>query len=167
MFILVVLTASGKNPARQPVGQKAVVFAQLRAQLGSPPGVVERLWTKPAALRREVNGTTRSLRRQRHLTKAQMKDLVAAYEAGELTKDLALTFHVDRQTVSAILKRHQVPRRPKGLNSEQVHQAVELYCQGASVATIAKEFGVDAKTVWSRLKERGVKMRDTHGRERS
>lgn len=104
------------------------------------------------------------MQRQRRLNEEQVRALVAAYEAGELMKDLAMNFHVDRQTVSAILKRHQVPRRPKGLDSGQIHQAVELYCQGASVAMIANEFGVDAKTVWTRLKERGVKMRDAHGR---
>lgn len=159
-----VQSASRKNPAGRPVGQKAEVFAQLRAQLGSPPGVVERLWTKPAATRRAVSRPTRPEQRQRHLNKEQTKALVAAYEAGELMKDLAMNFHIDRQTVSAILTRHRVPRRPKGLSSEQIHRAVELYGQAASVATIAKVMGVDAKTVWTRLREHGVVMRNTHGR---
>lgn len=79
---------------------------------------------------------------------------------------LAQHFGVHRSTVSAILKRHAVSTRQSGLSAEQVRRAVLLYGQGKSLAIIGNELGVDTGTVHDRLRERGVVMRDTHGRER-
>jgi hypothetical protein len=41
-----------------------------------------------------------------------------------------------------------------------------LYREGWSLARIGERMGVDPTTVLARLPERGVRMRDTHGRER-
>jgi hypothetical protein len=38
--------------------------------------------------------------------------------------------------------------------------------EGQSLAQIGAHLGVDHGTVWRQLRKRGVKMRDTHGRER-
>jgi DNA-directed RNA polymerase specialized sigma24 family protein len=64
------------------------------------------------------------------------------------------------------LKRHGVSTRQSGLSAEQVRQAVLLYAQGKSLAIIGNELGVDTGTVHNRLREQGVTMRDTHGRQR-
>ncbi len=55
--------------------------------------------------------------------------------------------------------------RRTGLSDEQIEEAVELYAeQQWSLVRIAGKLGVDHGTVWARLKERGVRMRDTQGR---
>jgi DNA-binding CsgD family transcriptional regulator len=103
---------------------------------------------------------------QRRLTKPQQAELVERYRSGDLMTELAKRFGIDRRTVSAILKRHEVPTRPQGLSVEQLQDAVLMCAQGNSLAVIGSKLGVDTGTVYNRLREQGVIMRDTHGRER-
>lgn len=56
--------------------------------------------------------------------------------------------------------------RGVGLRPAQVDEAVRLYKNGWSLVRIGEQFDVHARTVQRRLRERGVRMRDTHGRER-
>lgn len=51
-----------------------------------------------------------------------------------------------------------------GLSPTQVDEAVRLSVEGASLETIGPRLGVDAGTVHARLRERGLRMRDTQGR---
>ena len=76
------------------------------------------------------------------------------------------SFKIKLGSVSAILKRHEVPTRPQGLSVEQLQDAVLMYAQGNSLAVIGSKLGVDSGTVHNRLRLQGVQMRDTHGRER-
>lgn len=69
-------------------------------------------------------------------------------------------------TVSQVLKRHGVMLRRRSLAPVQIDEAVRLYESGWSLARIARKFDVDPTTVHNRLRERGVRMRDTQGRER-
>jgi DNA invertase Pin-like site-specific DNA recombinase len=110
--------------------------------------------------------TPPTTQRQRRLDAAEQEDLVARYQAGDLMTELAERYSIHRRTVSAILKRHGVPTRASGLSPEQIQQAVLMYAQGQSVAKIGKLLGADATTVHTRLREQGVRMRDTQGRER-
>jgi DNA-binding MarR family transcriptional regulator len=91
---------------------------------------------------------------------------VQRYQAGDLMTELAERYGIHRRTVSAILKRHGVPTRASGLSPEQIQRAVLMYAQGQSLGKIGKLLGVDATTVHARLREQGVRMRDTHGRAR-
>jgi len=75
--------------------------------------------------------------------------------------ELAQRYSIHRRTVSAILKRHGVPTRASGLTPEQIQRAVLMYAQGQSLTKIGKLLGADATTVHTRLREQGVKMRDT------
>jgi DNA-directed RNA polymerase specialized sigma24 family protein len=68
--------------------------------------------------------------------------------------------------VGAILKRNGVVTRGGGLSPAQIDEAVELYEAGSSLARIGRKMGVSARTVQLRLRECGVRMRDTHGRDR-
>jgi transposase len=113
---------------------------------------------------RDIVTTVRQ--KQHRLNRAEIKRLVARYEAGARVKELAAEFEVERRTVSAILQREGVPPRQRGLNVEQVDEAVQLYGQSWSLARIGEKLGVEHSTVRNRLRERGVRMRDTHGRER-
>lgn len=48
----------------------------------------------------------------------------------------------------------------------QVEEAAHLYRQGWSLARLGERFEVDSTTVWRALRAQGVRMRDSHGRER-
>lgn len=111
-----------------------------------------------------VSGVVKQV--QRRLTLEQQAEVVRRYQAGAQMKYLAQHYGVHRQTVSAILKRHEVSTRQSGLSADQVRRAVQLYAQGNSLAVIGSKLGVDTGTVHNRLREQGVVMRDTHGRER-
>jgi hypothetical protein len=105
-------------------------------------------------------------RQVRQLDKEQVQQLAADYAAGATVYELGDRFGIDRKTVSAILKRHGVPMRRRGLLPEQVDEAVQLYQAGWSLARIGEHMNVDATTVLNRLRERGVRTRDTQGRQR-
>jgi predicted DNA-binding protein YlxM (UPF0122 family) len=104
--------------------------------------------------------------KQRRLTLEQQAEVVYRYQAGAQMNYLAEHYGIHRQTVSAILKRHGVSTHQSGLSAKQMQQAVQLYAQGNSLAVIGSKLGVDTGTVHNRLREQGVIMRDTHGRER-
>ncbi|RDI52728.1 hypothetical protein DFR68_103112 [Nocardia mexicana] len=93
--------------------------------------------------------------------------LVRDYVAGATTSELGDRFGVDRRTVSAILHRHDVPMRRRGLSADQIDEAIRLYGLGWSLARVGRHLAVDSTTVLNRLRERGVRTRDTHGRTRS
>jgi Mn-dependent DtxR family transcriptional regulator len=93
--------------------------------------------------------------------------MASEYQAGATTYDLAIRFKIHRTTVSGHLRRLGVALRRRGLNEHQIDQAVVLYGQGWSLARIGREFHVNDGTVWAGLRARGVRMRDTGGREPS
>jgi transposase-like protein len=144
----------------------------LTGQLSNPPLSLVRLLRGqvPASEpQRTWSGslTTEPKQRQRRLTQAQQAEVVERYRSGDLMAELAKRFEIDRRTVSAILKRHDVPTHPRGLSTEQIQHAVLMYAQGNSLAVIGAKLGVDSGTVHIRLREQGVQMRDAHGRERT
>ncbi|MGF6885627.1 hypothetical protein ABIA39_008388 [Nocardia sp. GAS34] len=106
-------------------------------------------------------------RRARQLAQDQIQMLIHDYIAGATTYELSSRFDVDRRTVSAILHRHNVPMRRRGLSVDETEEAIRLYRLGWSLARVGKHFAVDPATVLNRLRERGVRTRDTHGRARS
>lgn len=103
-------------------------------------------------------------RRARQLGSEQIEQLIADYQFGATVYELATAFGIERRTVSAILHRHDVPMRRRGLTDEQAEDAERLYHQGWSLARIGDRMDVAADTVRKHLLDRGVTMRDTHGR---
>ena len=69
-------------------------------------------------------------------------ELVAAYQGGEFVRQLAVRFGINGNTVSAILKRHEVSTRWRKLSDEQLEQAEAPYASGLSEAAVAEPFGV-------------------------
>ena len=80
--------------------------------------------------------------------------------------ELGARFGIDRKTVSQTLQRHQVPMRRRGLTAEQVEEAARLRAEGWSTYKISIKMGADQRTVQRRLRERGLRTRDTQGPER-
>jgi hypothetical protein len=103
--------------------------------------------------------------RARQLDANQVQALIQGYTTGATTYELGARFGINRRTVSAILHRHGVDMRRRGLSPGQVDDAIRLYI-GWSLARIGEHLGVDPTTVLNRLRERGIPTRDTHGRPR-
>ncbi|MFQ6396614.1 hypothetical protein ACLMAJ_24495 [Nocardia sp. KC 131] len=106
-------------------------------------------------------------RRARRLDQDQVRVLIQGYIAGATTYELGDRFGIDHRTVGAILHRHNIPMRRRGLSPGHVDEAIDLYNRGWSLVRVARNLAVDPVTVLNRLRERGVRTRDTHGRARS
>jgi hypothetical protein len=103
----------------------------------------------------------------RQLDADQVQAIIRDYVAGATTYELGARFGIDRRTVSAILHRHGVNMRRRGLYPDQIDDAIHFYDSGWSLARIGVYLNADPTTVLSRLRERGIPTRDTHGRHRS
>jgi DNA-binding CsgD family transcriptional regulator len=73
--------------------------------------------------------------------------MVAEYEAGVPTLELARRYGLHRASVWAILQEAGVLRPRQVLTVEQVDLAVRLRGQGRFYRQIAERFGVDTETV--------------------
>jgi DNA-directed RNA polymerase specialized sigma24 family protein len=101
------------------------------------------------------------------LNPSQQAQLMAQYQNGMSTRELARLFEINRHTVAKHLRRGGVVVRPQlKMTPHRVQQATRLYADGQSLATIGEHLGVDASTIHKALKRAGVNMRDTHGRDR-
>jgi hypothetical protein len=140
-------------------------YYNTKAQVSNLESLLRKLPTLTAACRPVLERPRP--RRARQLDDKQVQQLIAGYSAGATVYGLSSRFGIERRTVSAILKRHDVPMRRRGLSPEQVDESVQLYEAGWSLARIGERVGADPTTVLSRLRERGVRTRDTQGRARS
>jgi len=102
----------------------------------------------------------------RRLRQREIDELVAGYRAGATVYQLANEFRIHRGTVSLLLERHRVSLRNRPLSPAQIEQARVLYATGQSLAKVGKQLGCDANTVRLALVKVGVRMRDSHGRDR-
>lgn len=148
---------------------------ELRVDLGGTYSKTEQQVSELEALLRKLPDTTVPVRqpakgripgRANQLKPDDVQKLIEGYHADATVYELGARFGIERRTVSAILHRHDVPMRRRRLSSEQVDDAVRLYGEGWSLARIGRKLSVDPTTVLTKLRERGVRMRDTHGRER-
>jgi DNA-binding transcriptional ArsR family regulator len=117
--------------------------------------------------REAATGVQELTQQQRRLSPVEASELVDAYRAGAAQRDLARRFGIHRTTVTAHLRRAGVSlRSTEKLTQDTVAEAAALYEQGWSLARIATKFDVYPQSVRYRLLAFGVRMRDTHGRER-
>ncbi|HEX4058041.1 MAG TPA: helix-turn-helix domain-containing protein [Galbitalea sp.] len=80
---------------------------------------------------------------------------------------LAAHFATHRGTLKDHLRRAGIEVRPGNqakLSKADKDEIVRLYQSGLSIRKIALRFGVTDNPVHNALKERGVRMRDPHGR---
>lgn len=139
-------------------------YYNAKQQVSELEALIRKLPDAPTPVRETVRGRLPGTAKQ--LRPDQVQELIVGYQAGATVYELGTQFGIERRTVSHILRRHQVPMRRRGLSAEQVDEAVRLYESGWSLARISQQVGVDPTTVLTKLRARGVRMRDTHGRER-
>jgi hypothetical protein len=84
---------------------------------------------------------------------------VAAYLAGATTLALASKQSIHRTTVLALLERHQISRRRRGLTPDRIEQAVSSSALGCSCASIGRELRANPETVRQALLKAGMAMR--------
>ncbi|HUD05483.1 MAG TPA: recombinase zinc beta ribbon domain-containing protein [Candidatus Saccharimonadales bacterium] len=100
---------------------------------------------------------------QRRLSPDQTTKLIASYEAGETVKELARRHNLHRETVSKILTRHDITRRPKGIPTERIAEVIADYESGLSLATIGGKLSVEPATVTLALRRAGIELRPRRG----
>lgn len=91
----------------------------------------------------------------------------ARYAEGATVYELATEFHCSRQTVALRLKAHGIQLRNQPATAEEIAQVVELYVSGRSLIGVAEKTRFSPKSVLNYLRAEGIRLRDTHGRERS
>jgi transposase-like protein len=101
--------------------------------------------------------------RRHYLPPADVDAVIQCYQAGSTIREIGTTFGVGRETVSSILKSHDVRIRNQSLEPEAVALAIDLYRSGLSLAKVGNELHCDASTVRLALEGSGVPRRDTHG----
>lgn len=101
---------------------------------------------------------------QRRLKPAEVDALLAAYLGGDLVRDIAARFGVNRTTVMGHVKRRGVPRRREcGWGPEELAFAARLYAEGHSLAAVGRRLGVDKSTVSNRFRRAGLPVRARRG----
>lgn len=103
---------------------------------------------------------------QHRLKSEEVKLPITRYEEGATTYQLAKEFHCHRTTVSVHLDRGGVVKRTKGMAEAEIDEAVSDYERGHSLATVGLRFGFHASTIQAALRQRGIRIRDPHWRER-
>ena len=106
--------------------------------------------------------TTRSVRRLRRLTEAEVAELVTLRRSGEQIDVLAERFAIGRNTVMAHLKRRDVPGQRwhgRTLSDDQLADAGRLYATGLNLIAVAQQFGVDRRYLRQALPEAGFTIR--------
>lgn len=90
---------------------------------------------------------------RKYLTDVGVDNLVADYLAGAGIGELARWYGIHRGTLTAHLRRRNMPQRQAGLNREQRTEAARLYRKGQSLRAIGRRMGVDRKAVRAALVE--------------
>jgi|ERR1700722_3444742 len=103
---------------------------------------------------------------QTRLEAEKASELIQLYQSGATVYELAETFSVHRQTVSAILKRNKVRMRRTVLSEAEIDRAIEFYDSGLSLAKVGARLDRTASTIRRVLLAQGVPIRDSHGRPR-
>jgi hypothetical protein len=108
-----------------------------------------------------------ALQRDNHwLERAEIDELVEAYEAGANLTDLGRQFRVHRKTARRHLLDRGVTLRPiePALSGKSIAELVVLYESGLSTYKLAAQFDANPNTIRLALIAAGVRMRSRSGR---
>ena len=97
---------------------------------------------------------------QKHLSKKEVAEIIAAYQSGKSANVLAEEYDCDRHTICDHLKRHGIRvTRNKARSKEAVRKIIALYEKGKLIAEIAEQYEVSDSTINRLLRENGVRIR--------
>lgn len=107
----------------------------------------------------------RALRRR--LSDEVQAEIVAAYQDGTPTTELATQYGVAKAGILKLLRDHGVTMRRQPMTMSEIDLAVKLYQEEKlSLLAVGQRLGRPKGTIRDVLLGRGVKLRDSHGRER-
>lgn len=92
---------------------------------------------------------------RKRLPKVLHPEIIAAYQAGATTRQLAARYQVSKTNIEDLLHRAGVTMRNQPLTKAQIQEAQQLHAQGLSTYKIAERFGVVQSNVWRALKRSG------------
>lgn len=95
----------------------------------------------------------------KYLTSDDVDLLVADYSAGMPVGKVAEKYGVHRSTVTAHLRRREVPAAAAGLDPGQRAEAVRLYHEGLSLREVGRRMGTGRKLVRAALVTEGEEIR--------
>jgi len=101
-------------------------------------------------------------RLDRRLDAELVARLVAEYEAGIPTTQLARDCQLAKGSVLKLLHDSGATVRRRKLTVEQIEAATRLYQSGRSFTEIGEELEVGRSTIWRMLKDRGVHFPKGH-----
>jgi DNA-binding CsgD family transcriptional regulator len=93
------------------------------------------------------------------LTPHEVDALVADYSAGMPVGKIAEKYGIHRATVTAHLRRREVPAAAAGLDRAQRAEALRLYREGLSLREVGRRMGTDRKLVRAALVAEGEEIR--------
>lgn len=97
---------------------------------------------------------------QKRLSPEEKEIIIAEYNSGKTTYDLAKQFGCHRHTISSILKKHGVKvDKCKVQKKLDVDKVIAMYIELHTSEEIAKCFGVSPQSILVCLKAHGVKIR--------
>ncbi|APE38058.1 hypothetical protein BOX37_05860 [Nocardia mangyaensis] len=93
--------------------------------------------------------------------------MIAAYQAGSSTKQLAIGWQLAKASILTILRcGGAIIREQRRLTDDEINHAVTRYRDGESLQRIGERLGVAHTTIRTALERRGITRCDTHGRQR-
>ncbi len=143
------------NPSVNPKFEALLHFGQDISSEGK---------SRPVDTRRKASSPIRYFKR--HLSPEDIETILAGYKAGITAKELGAQFEINRNTVSALLKREGVKMRNTPISPSEIEEAKVLYASGLSTDAVGTQLGRNAGTIWRGLSQAGVMLRDSHGKER-
>lgn len=99
----------------------------------------------------------RPQRLDRRLIEQTIRSIVAAYEAGATSRQLAAEYDIARSSLITLLRRRGVSVRHRRLTAEEMTEMIRLYESGLSQVAIADMFGRHTSVVWHVLERAGLK----------
>jgi len=97
---------------------------------------------------------------QKRLNKAEITQAIAEYQDGMTTYQLAEKYGCDRQTISNVLKRHDVNvSKCKAANKIDSKEVIAMYTGMHTSEQIAKHCGVSPSVILKCLRSNGVHIR--------
>ena len=104
---------------------------------------------------------------QKHLSKKEVAEIIAAYQSGISANVLAEEYDCDRHTICDHLKKHGINvTRNKVRSREAVRKIIALYKSGKLISEIAKQYGVSESAINRLLHGNGVEVRSRWEYER-
>lgn len=106
----------------------------------------------------DPNSIVKTIKQQQkhEFSKKEIEEIIAAYQSGASTYELAKQYNCHRSTISHQLKLHDIEVKIEKID---INEAIVLYESGWTTKQIAEKYHMSDNAVSRRLKKAGVKMR--------